>query len=126
RGARPRALPPAARRAQWQIPDRRRSGAWLPLCRRARRVWQETQGRGSLAGMWRRPKSLLFASALLIAQAASAHVRLESPASRYGDEMKVRPCGLGGGQRTTRVTTVRPGQVVTMVFDEFIDHPRYS
>jgi hypothetical protein len=75
--------------------------------------------------MWRRPKSLLFASALLIAQAASAHVRLESPASRYGDEMKVRPCGLGGGQRTTRVTTVRPGQVVTMVFDEFIDHPGY-
>jgi hypothetical protein len=72
-----------------------------------------------------RPKPLLLVTALLLAGPASAHVRLESPASRYGDEMKLRPCGITGGMRTTRVTTVRPGQVVAVVFDEFIDHPGY-
>jgi hypothetical protein len=72
-----------------------------------------------------RPKPLLLVTALLLAGPASAHVRLESPASRYGDEMKLRPCGITGGTRTTRVTTVRPGQVITVVFDEFIDHPGY-
>jgi len=72
------------------------------------------------------PKSLFFATALLVTLPAAAHVRLESPASRYGDEMKLRPCGITGGVRTTnRVTTVRPGQVLTVVFDEFIDHPGY-
>jgi len=74
----------------------------------------------------RRPKSLFFATALLVTLPAAAHVRLESPASRYGDQMKLRPCGIAGGVRTTtRVTTVRPGQVLTVVFDEFIDHPGY-
>jgi hypothetical protein len=73
----------------------------------------------------RRPKSLFFATAAFLALPAAAHVRLESPASRYGDEMKLRPCGITGGVRTNRVTTVRPGQVVTLVFDEFIDHPGY-
>jgi hypothetical protein len=72
-----------------------------------------------------RPKSLLLAATLVLAGPALAHVRLESPASRYGDEMKLRPCGINGGLRTTRVTTVRPGQVVNVVFDEFIDHPGY-
>jgi hypothetical protein len=74
--------------------------------------------------VWR-SKSFFFATALLLALPAAAHVRLESPASRYGDEMKLRPCGITGGVRTTRVTTVRPGQVLTVVFDEFIDHPGY-
>src|SRR3954470_9263669 len=96
-----------------------------PFCCRAPRVWQETPGRDSLATMSRRTRSVLFASALLLALPAAAHVRLESPASRYGDEMKARPCGRNGGLRTARVTTVRPGQVVTVVFDEFIDHPGY-
>jgi hypothetical protein len=72
-----------------------------------------------------RPKWLLLAVALLVGRPAAAHVRLESPASRYGDEMKLRPCGISGGLRTTRITTVRPGQVVAVVFDEFIDHPGY-
>jgi hypothetical protein len=75
--------------------------------------------------MARRRKSLLLVAALLLARPASAHVRLESPASRYGDAMKLRPCGIDGGLRTSRVTTVRPGQVLTVVFDEFIDHPGY-
>ena len=75
--------------------------------------------------MSRRAKSLLLAAAVLLDRPAAAHVRLESPASRYGDLMKSRPCGVTGGLRTPRVTTVRPGQVVTLVFDELIDHPGY-
>src|SRR3954471_17085420 len=66
-----------------------------------------------------------LAAILILAPSARAHVRLESPASRYGDEMKSRPCGRPGGVRTTRVTTVRPGQAVTVIFDEIIDHPGY-
>lgn len=66
-----------------------------------------------------------LAAILIVARPARAHVRLESPASRYGDEMKSRPCGRPGGVRTTRVTTVRPGQAVTVIFDEIIDHPGY-
>src|SRR5436305_9524613 len=65
------------------------------------------------------------AALLVIAAPAAAHVRLESPASRYGDEMKSRPCGRPGGVRTANVTTVRPGQELTVVFDEIIDHPGY-
>jgi len=68
----------------------------------------------------------LVAAALLAgALPARAHVRLVSPVSRYGDEMKVPPCGRAGGLRTAEVTTLRPGQTVTVVFDEFIDHPGY-
>ena len=35
---------------------------------------------------------LLLAAALALPAAARAHVRLVSPASRYGDEMKFAPC----------------------------------
>ena len=73
-----------------------------------------------------RAVSRVLAGALLVlAGPAAAHVRLESPPSRYGDEMKAGPCGRLGGLRTTGVTTVRPGQVLTVVFDEIIDHPGY-
>jgi hypothetical protein len=74
----------------------------------------------------RASRSLPIAAALLtVALPASAHVRLEYPASRYGDEMKSGPCGRAGGVRTTRITTFRPGQTVTVIFDEIIDHPGY-
>jgi hypothetical protein len=67
----------------------------------------------------------LAASLLAAAPPARAHVRLVSPVSRYGDEMKVGPCGRLGGARTDLVTTVRPGQGLEVVFDEIIDHPGY-
>jgi hypothetical protein len=67
----------------------------------------------------------LAASLLAAALPARAHVRLVSPVSRYGDEMKVGPCGRLGGARTDLVTTVRPGQGLEVVFDEIIDHPGY-
>jgi hypothetical protein len=66
---------------------------------------------------------VLAAGLLLPALPAQAHVRLVSPVSRYGDEMKVGPCGRLGGLRTENVTTVRPGQDLEVVFDELIDHP---
>jgi uncharacterized protein (TIGR03382 family) len=61
----------------------------------------------------------------LLSLPARAHVRLVDPVSRYGDEMKAGPCGRLGGTRTTFVTTRRPGDTITVVFDEIIDHPGY-
>jgi hypothetical protein len=72
-----------------------------------------------------RPGPALFVALLAGALPARAHVRLVSPVSRYGDEMKVGPCGRAFGTRTGNVTTFRPGQTVTVVFDEIIDHPGY-
>lgn len=66
---------------------------------------------------------LAVALALLAPAGAAAHVRLVSPASRYGDEMKFGPCGRPGGARTDRVTTFAPGETITVTFDEIIDHP---
>lgn len=67
----------------------------------------------------------IAAGLLLAAPAASAHVRLVSPVSRYGDEMKFGPCGRLAGLRTGLVTTLRPGQTIEVVFDEIIGHPGY-
>jgi hypothetical protein len=80
--------------------------------------------------MWPRARpGLIAASALLASIAlparARAHVRLVSPLSRYGDEMKVGPCGRSLGTRTANVTTLRPGSTVTVTFLEIIDHPGY-
>ncbi len=73
-----------------------------------------------------RSASLSIALATLLASPpARAHVRLVSPTSRYVDEMKSAPCGRLGGTRSANVTTFRPGQTVTVVFDEIIDHPGY-
>jgi len=64
---------------------------------------------------------------------AAAHVRLEFPTSRYpipavenGSNLKQAPCGTTGDRRTTdpsRISTFRPGQVITVRFKETIDHP---
>lgn len=60
---------------------------------------------------------------LLAAAPAAAHVRLLAPVSRYGDEMKFGPCGRLGGTRSASVTTFAPGQVITVSFQETINHP---
>lgn len=56
---------------------------------------------------------------------AQAHLGLEYPASRYGaQELKAGPCGRVGGVRTTdQVTVLRPGSVLKVRFDEYVDHP---
>jgi len=68
---------------------------------------------------------LLLAAALALPSAAGAHVQLVSPTSRYGTEMKFGPCGRIGGVRTANVTTFAPGETITVVFDELIDHPGF-
>lgn len=67
----------------------------------------------------------IAAALLLAAGPAGAHVRLVTPTSRYGDEMKVGPCGRLAGTRSANVTTVAPGQALRIIFDELIDHPGY-
>ena len=67
---------------------------------------------------------LCIASALMAAPAvASAHIRLTSHASRYGDEQKSSPCGRTGGERGSNVYTYAPGETITVAWDEYINHP---
>jgi len=68
---------------------------------------------------------LVLAAAVTCPRAAQAHVRLVSPVSRYGDDMKFDPCGRPGGTRSANVTTYAPGETITVVFDELIDHPGF-
>lgn len=55
---------------------------------------------------------------------ASAHLGLESPASRYGpDVLKVGPCGVGGGERTDTISYFEPGETIEVRWREYVDHP---
>jgi len=58
--------------------------------------------------------------------AARAHVRLVDPPPRYPNTLKDPPCGLTGGQRSTTVTELLPGATITVVWDEYINHPAPS
>jgi hypothetical protein len=71
----------------------------------------------------RAPLAAALLLALLAPGPGRAHVRLVQPVSRYGDEMKVGPCGRLAGTRTTNVTTFAPGTSITVIFDEIISHP---
>src|SRR5262245_6609646 len=71
-------------------------------------------------------------AATLVAEWASAHVRLVDPLPRYpapsredGTDLKDGPCGRAGDTRTTdetRIQTFTPGQTITVKFSETIDH----
>jgi hypothetical protein len=73
--------------------------------------------------------SLLLAGVLFVLvgsmpDAASAHLNLTTPASRYGpDVLKTGPCGLAEGERTENVTYYEPGETIEVSWDEYIDHP---
>ena len=55
---------------------------------------------------------------------AGAHVELLEPPARYPrGELKDGPCGRLGGLRSGRVTVVPAGSVLTVRFEEYIDHP---
>lgn len=55
---------------------------------------------------------------------ASAHVHITSHLTRYGQsEIKAGPCGLAGGGIGSARYTYAPGDIITIEFDEFIDHP---
>lgn len=59
-----------------------------------------------------------------LASPVRAHLALEYPPSRYGgDVLKQGPCGVSGGARGTMVTELASGSDVTVVWNEYIDHP---
>ena len=74
--------------------------------------------------MTRRGGIAAGALVLALATPAAAHVALEYPPSRYGENvLKEGPCGVAGGARTTNVTELEAGSTITVVWDEYVDHP---
>jgi len=59
---------------------------------------------------------------LVSATDASAHIELTSPTPRTADQ-KIGPCGAAGSKRGTKVATYRPGETITVEWDETVDHP---
>jgi MYXO-CTERM domain-containing protein len=54
-----------------------------------------------------------------------SHLMMSSPQNRYDSEQKAGPCGRADGVRTDRVTVFEPGQTITVVWDETVDHPSH-
>ena len=76
-----------------------------------------------------RSMGLVIASVLLAwPLAASAHIHLTGPTARTdsttGDQ-KDQHCGVANQVRTTRVTSYRPGDTITVTWLETINHPGY-
>jgi uncharacterized protein (TIGR03382 family) len=74
----------------------------------------------------------VFAVALLASSAtiAHAHIKLTQPPGRtvndpLGDPQKTEHCGDPATTRTTRVTTFKPGDTITVNWMETIQHPGY-
>jgi MYXO-CTERM domain-containing protein len=70
----------------------------------------------------------LVAFAAALPQPAEAHFKMTAPASwivenQIGDPQKQSPCGGEGGTPSNAVTTFRPGQTITIEFQETIYHP---
>lgn len=63
----------------------------------------------------------LFA-ALLVPGLASAHTTLVDPAPRTLSN-KDGPCGATGSMRGDVITVFEPGETITVVWDETVDHP---
>lgn len=66
--------------------------------------------------------SLLGIGLLAYSTTASAHIAMTSPTPRTADQ-KTGPCGPAGSVRGTKVSTFRPGQTITVEWDETVDHP---
>jgi hypothetical protein len=63
------------------------------------------------------------------ASTSSMHVCMEFPLSRVGQDctarspQKVGPCGVE--ERSANVNVFRPGETITMVFNETVNHPSH-
>ena len=73
-------------------------------------------------------RALTIASVLgagLVASQAAAHIALKSPTARSNDQvqLKVGPCGQTTNARTGKITVFKPGQTITVTWDETINHP---
>ncbi len=68
---------------------------------------------------------LLLALPVILAPAlARAHLGLDAPESRHGQNvLKDGPCGRSGDPRSANVTTFRPGETIEVRWNEYIDHP---
>ena len=70
-----------------------------------------------------RPIARYVAFALALAPiTASAHIALVSPPPRH-TQQKTGPCGVADDQRGDQITTYMPGETITLVWKETIDHP---
>ena len=69
--------------------------------------------------------SLALAAAVSTAAVTQAHIALIQPSPRYiGDSMlKDGPCGVANDMRGATSTTFEPGQTITVMWDETIEHP---
>ncbi|MEQ9152749.1 MAG: lytic polysaccharide monooxygenase [Parvibaculum sp.] len=67
---------------------------------------------------------LMFTAAMVAPTTAAAHLEVTSPASRYGGRvLKEGPCGQQNGTRSQNVATFAAGATITIVWNEYIDHP---
>ncbi len=65
----------------------------------------------------------VLASLALLAGPARAHISLKSPTPRT-DQLKQGPCGAGANDpRGPTVATFKPGETITVTWNEFVDHP---
>jgi hypothetical protein len=66
-----------------------------------------------------------FVLTALTSAAAAGHIELLAPSPR-NDALKSGPCGAGAGDvRGQVVSTFRPGQTITVRWQEFVAHPGY-
>lgn len=65
-----------------------------------------------------------FVAAVIFAASgtASAHITMTSPKPRSVDQ-KAGPCGAVGSTRGSNVSTFKPGQTITVEWDETVEHP---
>ncbi len=56
---------------------------------------------------------------------AAAHLTVDFPQNRYGEEQKSEPCGRLNGQRTANVAVFEPGETITILARETINHPSH-
>lgn len=70
-------------------------------------------------------RAVTVASILAAASSAGAHIALKSPTARTNDQiqLKVGPCGQNTNARTSKITVFKPGQTITVAWDETINHP---
>jgi len=72
-------------------------------------------------------ETMRFASLLAVylvahTAVAHAHIAMTFPTPRTVDQ-KAGPCGATGSTRGTKISTFRPGETITIEWDETVDHP---
>lgn len=66
--------------------------------------------------------ALALGLVVALGSSAAAHIALTSPPPRTADQ-KAGPCGAAGSTRGSTVTSFAPGEVITVEWNETVDHP---